>query len=86
MKGLILFILLLGSTYSIGMELTAEDKQQWTEELDRRIVALAKLKACVKKVKRKQDLEPCGVKSVKDLLEFNSPDNIIMKEVNRYQE
>ena len=83
MKGLILSILLFSSTYSIAEELTAADKQQWTEELDKRIIALAKLKACVKKVKRKQDLEPCGVRSVKQLLEFNSPDNIIMKEISK---
>jgi hypothetical protein len=83
MKGLILSILLFGSTYSIARELTSAEKSEWTTELDKGIIALAKLKACVKKVKRKQDLEPCGVRSVKDLLEFHSPDNVIMKEINR---
>jgi hypothetical protein len=84
MKKLIISILLFTSTICVAEDLTKKDKVEWNAEIDKAIMTLARLKTCVKKVKRKVDLEPCGVKNIRSLLKLNSPDNPLIIEINKH--
>lgn len=90
MKGIVLSIMFMWSGAIFANDpadseiLNKKEKESWFLEVDKRIKVIAKLRACVVKVKRKMDLKPCGVKHVKETIELNDPKSSFMKELNKY--